>query len=135
MYTRNSLAGQTNNFLGFISKLDFTVRLKLFNIYSSNMYGCELWNLNDDSCLTFCTTWRKALRRVLSLPYSAHSFFLPYVSNTLPIRDELCKSSARFISPCLLSNNHLVRSTSWHSAVQAKYNSFLGSNALVCCAK
>lgn len=44
-------------------------------------------------------------------------------------------SCARFISSCLLSNNHLVRSISWHSVVHAKYNSFLGSNALVCCSK
>ena len=135
MYRRNSLVGQTNNFLCFFSKLDSTVRLKLFKTYCSSMYGCELWNLNDDSCLTFCTTWRKALRRVLNLPYTAHSFYLPYVSNTLPIRDELCKRSARFIFSCLLSDNYLVRSISWHSVVYAKYNSFLGSNALVCCAK
>ena len=99
------------------------------------MYGCELWNLNNDSCLTFCTAWRKALRRVLNLPYTAHSFFLPYVSNTLPIRDELCKRSARFIFSCLLSNNQFVRSISWHSVNHAKYNSFLGSNALYCCKK
>jgi len=111
------------------------VRLKLFKTYCSSMYGCELWNLSDDSCLTFCTTWRKALRRVLNLPYTAHSFFLPYMSNTLPIRDELCKRSARFIFSCLLSGNYLVRSISRHSVVYAKYNSFLGSNSLVCCAK
>jgi hypothetical protein len=135
LYRRNSLVGQTNNFLCFFNKLDFTVKLKLFKTYCSSMYGCELWNLNDDGYLTFCTTWRKALRRILNLPYTAHSFFLPYVSNTLPIKDELCKRSARFIFSCLLSNNHLVRSISFHSVVHAKYNSFLGSNALVCCAK
>lgn len=135
MHRRNSLVGQTNNFLCFFNKLDFTVRIKLFKTYCSSMYGCELWNLNNDSCLTFCTAWRKALRRVLNLPYTAHSFFLPSVSNTLPIRDELCKRSARFIFSCLLSNNYFVRSISWHSVVHAKYNSFLGSNALFCCKK
>ena len=99
------------------------------------MYGCELWYLSDGSSQAFCTAWRKALRRVLNLPYNAHSFFLPFISNTLPIFDELCKRSVRFISSCLLSSNNLVRSISKYSVLYAKYNSLPGSNVLLCCSK
>jgi len=36
---------------------------------------------------------------------------------------------------CLLSSNRLVRSISRHRVVFSKYNSLLGSNALVCCSR
>ena len=62
-------------------------------------------------------------------------FCLPVLSNTLPIVDELCKRSARFITSCLLSSNHLVCSISRHSEIFAKYNFLLRRNALVCCSR
>jgi hypothetical protein len=134
-YRRNCFVGQTNNLLCFFSQLDLTVKLKLFKSYCSSMYGCELWSLSDDCIQIFCTAWRTGLRRVLNLPCNSHSFFLPVLSSTLPIVDELCKRSARFITSCLHSKNHLVRSISRHSLIFAKYNSLLGSNALVCCSR
>ena len=135
IYRRNCFVGQTNNFLCFFNHLDFTAKLKLFKSYCSSMYGCELWALSDDCIELFCTAWRTGLRRVLNLPFNSHSFFLPVLSNTLPIVDELCKRSARFITSCLLSCNRLVRSISRHSVVFSKYNSLLGSNTLVCCSR
>jgi len=134
-YRRNCFVGQTNNLLCFFSQLDLTVKLKLFKSYCSSMYGCELWSLRDDCIQIFCTAWRTGLRRVLNLPCNSHSFFLPVLSSTLPIVDELCKRSARFITSCLHSKNRLVRSISRHSLIFAKYNSLLGSNALVCCSR
>ena len=47
LFRRNSLATQTNNVLSFFRKLGFVTRIKLFKDFCSNMYGCELWSLND----------------------------------------------------------------------------------------
>jgi hypothetical protein len=39
----------------------------------------------------------KALGRIVGLPYDAHSYFLPIISESLPTMDEICKRSARFV--------------------------------------
>ena len=52
----------------------------------------------DNSINEFDVAWRKAVRRVLNIPYDTHSNLIPLlVSNTLPFFDEICKRSARFI--------------------------------------
>src|SRR5260221_2230497 len=81
----------------------------------------------------FSTAWKKAIRRILNLPNTTHSFFLPALTNTLPFYDEMCKRSARFIISCLFSSNQLVHSVASYSVMHARYNSLLGSNALLCC--
>jgi len=58
----------------------------------------------DNTINEFDVAWRKAVRRVLNIPYDAHSNFIPLsVSNKLPFSDEICKRSARFILPCIQS--------------------------------
>ena len=58
---------------------------------------------------------------------------MPIVSDLLPVFDEICKRSARFINSCLFSNSPLVRSIAYYGVKNAKFNSFLGSNAAFCC--
>jgi hypothetical protein len=80
-----------------------------------------------------CVACRNALRRILKLPYSSYSYLLPLLSHTLPVFDELCKRTARFITSCIFSPSRLVQTVSWHSRVFARYDSPLYSNALYCC--
>jgi len=112
-----------------------TAKLKLFKSHCSSTYGCELWALSDDCIQIVCTAWRTGLRRVLNIPCNSPSCFLPFLSNTLQIVEELCQHSARFINSCLyslVSSNRLVRSYFRYSVVISKCKSLLGSNALVC---
>ena len=132
-HRRNCFVGQANNVLCFFSKLDPLVKLNLFKSYCSSMYGCELWALNNPSVESFCIAWRKALRRIFYLPNNTHSFFLPILSDSIPIFDEICKRTARFISSCLFSPSRLVQSISWFSLVFGRFGSPLGTNALICC--
>ena len=54
-------------------------------------------------------------------------------SDTLPAFDEICKRSARFIVSCVDRDSALVRSIVRYCFTVARYNSFIGSNALFCC--
>ena len=119
------LTGTRTGYTGFY-------RLNLFKSYCSSMYGCELWALNKDSVELFCVAWRKALRRVLNLPYNTHSHLLPILADTIHTFDEICKRSARIITSCLFSPSRLVQSVSWHSVVFGKFSSPLRiSNAML----
>ena len=133
MCRRSHFVGQVNNLLCFFSKLDLFVKIKLFNSYCTSMYGSELWSLDCDTVDRFCCSWRTALRRLLGLPCNSHCDFLPLLTNTLPIFHEICKRSSRFVLSCLYSQSRLVQSLAWHGVVHAKYNSFIGRNALFCC--
>ncbi len=135
LHRRNLFVGQANNLLCFFNKQDILVKLKLFQSYCSSMYGCELWSLNNGIIADFCTAWRKALRRVLGLPYNSHSYLLPILSCSLPLSDEIIKRSTRFIISCLFSTSHLVQSVSWHCILYGKYSSLLGRNAFLCCVR
>jgi hypothetical protein len=130
---RNTFVGQTNNVLCFFNKLNTEVKLKLFKSYCSSMYGAELWALNSAYIETFCVAWRKALRRILLLPYNCHSYFLPILSDTLPVYDEICKRSLKFIASSLVSSSQLVKSIARYCIMFGRNNSVLGTNALVCC--
>ena len=130
---RNSFIGQTNNVLCFFNKLDTSVKLKLFKSYCSSLYGSELWSLDSNHVDIICVAWRKALRRILQLPYNCHSYLIPIMSDTLPLFDEICKRSMRFIANCIVSPSHLVKSITWHCIVSGRQRSFLGTNVLFCC--
>jgi len=77
------------------------VRQRLFRSYCSSNYGCEIWLL-DNSCLhDFCVAWRKGLRRIRNLPHNSHGDILCGLSGDVPIFDEICMRSVRFIAVCL----------------------------------
>jgi len=73
----------------------------------------------------FCVTWRKGFRRVVSLHPATHRHLLRLLSCTLPIYDEICKRSARFILSCLFSQSSLVRSIASYG-MAAKCDSVIG---------
>lgn len=130
---RNHFIGQANNVLCYFSKLDLHVKIELFKSYCSSIYGGELWSLDSEIVQNFCCAWRSAVRRLLHLPYNAHCFLLSVLIDTLPVFDELCKRSARFIFTCLNSHYQLVRDVTWHALVCGSYQSILRRNLRFCC--
>jgi hypothetical protein len=97
------------------------------------MYGCELWDLESENIQPFSCAWRSALGRLLGLPFNSHCFILPILTYTLPVFDEICKRSARFIASCLYSRSQLVRAVAWYGVMYGRYNSVIGKNFLFCC--
>jgi len=80
----------------------------LFKSYCTSI--AELWALDSANIENFCVAWRKALRRILQLPFNSHSYFLPSLSDTLPVYDEICKRWMKSIATALVSSNMFVQS-------------------------
>ena len=46
--------GQQNNILCFFSSLNSVLKYRLFRACCSDMYGCELWRIDDSIVDSFC---------------------------------------------------------------------------------
>ena len=128
---RGSFIGQTNTFLCNFSKVDISVRNKLFHNYCSSHYGAELWDLNSRKVEDYCIAWRKALRKVWKLPYDASSINVALVSNTAPLLDELCRRANNFTHTCLQCDSNFVQTVAMHG-ISAGARSPIGRNAVFC---
>ena len=117
--------------LCYFGKVNSLVKNRLFHNYCTSMYGCELWSLNTDRINDLSIAWRKGLRRVWGVPYDTHCYLLPLISQCLPVFDEICRRSMNFITACCTHTSVLVRSVANHGLI-ARYNSFIGQNALFC---
>jgi len=60
-------------------------------------------------------------------PIAAHSHLLPLLSNSLPIFNEICRRSAKFILSCLCSGSALVRTVA-NYGILTRSVSFIGRN-------
>jgi hypothetical protein len=83
--------------------------LKLFNSYCCHYYGSQSWKLNDKNISKIYVAWNKAVRHLCRLSYRTHTFFLPYVTNSLYVKDQLYIRSANMIMAMLKSPNESVR--------------------------
>ena len=70
MNRRNNCVGQVNSVSFCLSKLNASVRYKLFQSYCMSIYGCERWSPTNDRIDDLCIPWRKSLRNTF---YRIHS--------------------------------------------------------------
>jgi hypothetical protein len=125
--------GQANNIICYFAKLNATVKYRLFNSYCTSFFGCELWRITNDSLDSICTAWRRAVRRIWSLPNNAHGRFLPLLCNCLPIHDQFCHRYMNFVRRCLSDqSSHLIRTISMQGLMFHRAHSSLGFNFLLC---
>ena len=106
---RSDFIGQLNNNLCYFKMLHSHVQYRLFQSYCTSYYGCELWQLANPIVDSFCSAWRKGLRRVWKLPYNTHCSLLPVISQCIPIFDELCRRSLNFVRSCNTRDCPLIR--------------------------
>ena len=59
----------------------------LHRTYCMHMYGCELWNLNDNNINSFRIAWRRIKRRIWRLPPRSHNAIVYNLSYNL---DTIC---------------------------------------------
>ena len=87
----------------------FDVKLQLFNTYCMPLYGSVLWDLSNKKCEEFYTQWRKALRKLLSLPKTTASNLIHHICNCHPIDNQLVLRFLKFMNVNFTSDNIKVR--------------------------
>ena len=125
-----SLVKQINEKLRYFRNLDVSTRLKLLYSFCNSLYGAELWDLSrcDFGCIT--VAWRKALKRVWSLPWRTHSNILYTLSNKWPIEEEIYRRLLLFGIRCINSESTVVRYVSRFGIKYGLMHSILGRNIL-----
>ena len=76
-----SLVEQINEMLCYFRILGASTKLNLLYSFCSSLYGAELWDLSNSDFECICVAWRKALKRVYSLPWRTHSNVLYSLCN------------------------------------------------------
>ena len=64
---------RTNNLMADFSYAESTTLSLLYNSYCMNIYGSQLWRLNNKSVECFYVAWRKSIRRIWQLDNRTHS--------------------------------------------------------------
>ena len=129
---RASFIGQVNSLLCYFRKLNGAVRYRLFQSYCMSLFCCELWRLDNGVIDHFGTAYRRAVRRVWSLPHLTHSSLLPYICHCLPFADELCCRFVNFLVRCICHESKLIRFISIHGSFYSRAFSVLGYNMSLC---
>lgn len=125
--------GQANNVLCYFANLGAAVKYRLFTVYCTSFFGCELWRINYDYFDGICTAWRRAVRRIWSLPYNAHSRLLPLLCNSFPIFDQFCVRFLNFVRRCLSDQSSILVKTVVRQALMFLHaQSPLGANFIYC---
>jgi hypothetical protein len=129
---RLSFVCQANSVVCFFGKLSCITKLRLFSSYCSSFFGCELWDLGDQSVVQICIEWRKAIRRIWNVSHMTHSYLLPLISQCLPPLDLFCSRFLTFLFDCLSHSSHLIRSVAYYGVHFGRMNSPIGRNAMYC---
>ncbi len=71
------------------------------------LYGSQLWDYSHASINIFYVTWRKAIRKLLGLPFDTHSSMLHYICDDAPVNHQLFKRVVSLLNGLHTSKNEL----------------------------
>ena len=93
----NDFYMRTNNLMADFSYAKSTTLSLLYNSYCMNVFGSQLWRLNNKSVERFYVTWRKSSRRIWRLDNRTHNALNNLINRCLPINLMLEKRCIKFI--------------------------------------
>ena len=98
-----------NNLLSEFSQCESGTLSTFFMTYCMNIYiyGCQTWKYNGNYLDKFCTTWRKAIRRVWKMTYRTHNKLVHLINKSCPINTVLEKRNIKFIWTLINNQNRL----------------------------
>ena len=101
----SALNGKVNMVNSDFDHSDFDSLYQIFKTYCMPLYGSQLWVYDNIIIGTFNVTWRKDIRRLLSLPIATHYNLLPYNCYDIPPNLQLYKRVIYFINGLSKSTN------------------------------
>ena len=84
MYNRKA-----NAVLSDFKHISGDLRVKIVQSYCSSFYGSQLWDLSNKCIDRLSITWRKSIRKALTIPVRTHSVYLPLICECLPLNVQL----------------------------------------------
>ena len=69
--------------------LPFDIRLKMSTCFAGSLYGAELVKLSEFFLTRLDVTWRKGVRKTISIPYRSCSKVLPVLTGNFGLRESL----------------------------------------------
>jgi hypothetical protein len=122
------LIGRVNVIVGSLPGVSVAAQLKVMQS-QCNFYGSQAWLLGDASVRTFHTTFNRCIRRVMCLPYTTHTRFLPELSGLRHSKDSIASRFVKLYSAMLKSDNEHVEFVAKRGRQCAR--SIIGSNLRV----
>ena len=107
MYKRRGFIGKYHSLCQVLNLKDPQVYMKLINIYLSDFYGSNLWNLFNNASEKLYTMWNKMIRFVFQLPFTCHRYLIEPMSNTSHVKTKLTDRFLKFYNT-VNSNQKLI---------------------------
>ena len=107
-YAINGFHKSYHSFLSRFGTCNTETKNRLFHQYCQSMYGSQLWLLTSSSVEKMCTQWRKAHRRILSVPSMTHCELLPLIASNVSIETRLDCKYLSFYKAIATSKNSIV---------------------------
>ena len=100
----------------------FIVAHNLFKIYCSSFYGSQMWKINFLCFKNVCICWNKAVRRIVNVPYTTHTWMLGPILNRTHISTQLIKRCILFLFGMARSHNIIAYTCYKNAVVNANNN-------------
>jgi hypothetical protein len=105
-FIKKDFVMKINSFLGDFGNLSSAIKYDLFRTYCMSLYGTNISDLSNMEPLS--VEWRKAVRRILCVPYRTHTRLLSHIVHDIPIDVCLQQRFINFYYSGLYSKNSLV---------------------------
>lgn len=106
---RSCFIGSVNKLNANFRHLSYPLSCKLFQTFCTSFYGSQIWDLGCKRLEKLSTSWNKAVRFTLGLPYRAHRWLLGPLINSPSLRRQLFNRTADFLANMSKSENQVVK--------------------------
>ena len=96
-FKRSMFIGYVNKLISKFGHLQPDVLINLFNTYCCSFYGSSLWHLHSSGFKSCLIAWNIGARKVLNIPYRAHTWMLGPLMNSIHVKDKLYIRDLKFI--------------------------------------